>query len=145
MLTSGLLSFLTHEVSYSMFRQSILDTELKYYCAAIYSVVGSFICCWIDIAIATLPVFFMAYAIAFLKQLSRRLEKIGNEIIIGRGTSIEQEKKHQKELIDCIKIHLRIKEFVRGIEKHFSTIILVQGLLSSIIFCTIIYGLSTVI
>lgn len=132
---------MTHEVSYSMFRQSILDTELKYYVAATYSVVGSFICCWIDIALVCIPVIFMSYAVTLLRQLSKRLEKIGDE---RDNLDPERERMHLKELNDCIKIHLRITEFVRNIEKHFSTIIFVQGLMSSVIFCTIIYMLSVV-
>lgn len=125
-----------------MVREEFFDTELKYYSAAVYNVLDTAVCCSIDITLTCLPVIFMGYAVALLEELSKRLTKIGELVKTHEGI---EDNAWLTELVECVNLHLKIKEFTRNIEKHFSTIILVQGLMSSIIFCTSIYILSTVI
>lgn len=141
-----------------MFKNSVIDTELKYYTAATYNVIDSIIGCSINVTLDGLPVIFMSCAVAMVNGLSRRIEKIGQEIKVTALKKVDQrrphakklvqtvdkEKLHFKELVRCVEIHLKLKEFTREIEDHFSTIILVQGLMSSVIFCTTMYLLSSV-
>lgn len=127
-----------------MLKDNIIDSELKFYCAAVFNFFDSMICSYIDVSLTYLPVLFMSYAVAFLEELSKRLSKIGKKANLKDVDSIE-EAACAEELVECVKLHLKIKEFTRNIEKHFSTMILVQGLMSSIVFCTLIYILSKVI
>ena len=98
----------------------------------------------LDITLDMLPVFFMCYAIGLIEELSDRLENIGCH---------KEENKQKKEkfiqpvrrippvddlteLHKCIELHLQIKKFTNDTENCFATIILVQGVMSSIILCT---------
>lgn len=143
-LMAGLQSFITHELAFPIIKKNLLDTEFKYYTAALYDTVNPAIASSINLSLDCLPVFFMSYAIAIVNELSIRLEKIGEKTQNAGSESRESERCHLNELIECVNIHLKVKELTRNIEQHFSTIILVQGLMSSIIFCTCIYVLSLV-
>lgn len=139
------MSFATHKLSLKVFRESLLDTEEKFYIAAIYIFLNMIFASSLTYSLDSLPVIFMSYAVAMLRDLSKRLEKIGKEIKRPGKVVITQERLLMKELIACVKVHLKIKKFIRNIEKLFSTIIMVQGLLITIIICTSIYVLPLVI
>lgn len=138
-LIAGVLPLVTHKLIFTMFKDNLINTELSFFIAAIYTLVDSFICCSINLSLDSMPVIFMSYAIAMLNQLSQRLEKIGEDQNVKAN-----DPRYLKELIDCVKLHIKIKDLTQNIEKHFSVIILIQGLMSSIIFCTIMYNLSMV-
>lgn len=63
------------------------------------------------------------------------MEKIGSD---GK-TSANEEKREINELIKCVEVHRKVKEFTSNVEKNFSVIIFIQGLMSSILFCTTIF------
>lgn len=74
------------------------------------------------------PVFLMGYAIGLVEELTEVLGEI----------------KTNEELVKCVKIHNKIKKFVKDIQDHYSAVIMLQSLISSVIFCTCSYLLSTV-
>jgi hypothetical protein len=154
-VSMGLMaSFLDREVRYATFRSEVLDTDLKFLLAAIYDGVGALIGATVNLSLDCLPVIFMSYIVALLRELSRRLEKIGTEKeenidlsskqIPKKTSSKDMEKHHLKELIVCVGMHLKIKKITTDMEKIFSITILVQGLMSSVIFCMTVYLLSKV-
>ena len=99
----------------------------------------------LDITLDMLPVFFMCYAVGLIEELSDRLENIGCQKEDEKLKKEESLQLHAKqtslaedltELHKCIELHLQIKKFIADTENYFATIILVQGVMSSIILCT---------
>ena len=88
------------------------------------------------VALDMLPVFFMSAANGLLEELSERLSRIGE--------NQQNIQKDLKELLKCIEIHLKIKHFTKATGDMFSTTILIQGLLSSILLCSTAFSLSLV-
>lgn len=66
----GLASFVSHELTFTMFNKDLLDTETKFYSAALYSFAGSVICTSIHISLDSLPMIFMSYVVAFVDELA---------------------------------------------------------------------------
>lgn len=141
---TSLATFINHKLTHKVFKDDIIDTEFKFYLIATHNAVGSIIGCSINLALDCLPVIFMSCAVAMVNGLSRKIEKIGHEIQKPGKKIDNQENRHVKELVECVEIHLKVKKFTQNIEEHFSTIILVQGLMSSVILCTTVYLLSMV-
>lgn len=134
---AALLSFLSHTLTYTSVDEKFLDTELKYYLFAVYNAINFAFCPTVNIIHDFFPVLFMSFTIAMLQELSVKLTQI--------GLTVEKESKSsQLKLIDCVRVHLKIKEFIRDIEDIFSPVILVQGLIISMILCTNSFMLSLV-
>ena len=97
-----------------------------------------------------LPVFFMAYAIGLLEELSERFATIRVRPTVAQITADPTLVKPQnnvedlKELLKCIQIHQKIKNLITDVQEIFSFVIFVQGLMSSLIFCTLAFMLSLV-
>ena len=102
------------------------------------------------ITLDCLPVFFMAYAIGMLEELSDRFAAIRVRPTVAQITADPTLVKPQnngedlKELLKCIQIHQKIKNFITDVQEIFSFVIFVQGLMSSLIFCTLAFMLSLV-
>jgi 7tm Odorant receptor len=111
------------------------NNELHFIIFAIYQMTPVIVCSMVA-AFDMLAVFFMAFAIGLIEELSNRVEQIGEK---GK-TSAEQ----YKELIECMKIHQDIKSFVGLIQKHFSLFIMIQGFMSSLIFCSLAFIMTLV-
>lgn len=140
---AGLMTFATHKLAITMFKETVLDNELKFYVAAFHNVTFVYISCIIDASLMSLPNVLISYVIAMLRQLSQRMENLGVESS-SADHNPEREKQYMKDLVGCVRAHRKIREVAGGIEQHFSPIVLVQGLMSTIILCTIIYFLSLV-
>lgn len=82
----------------------------------------------VGIVFDLLPVFLMGFAIGLIEELTEVLSEIRNN----------------EELVKCVKVHIKIKKFAKDIQDHYSAIIMMQGLISSVIFCTCSYLLSSV-
>jgi hypothetical protein len=82
-----------------------------------------------------LPAFFMTFIYGFLKQLCERLEKI--------GVRVDQEEKidNRKELIKCVRFHVRIIEINRKVSELFSFVFLVRGLVTCLLICSTTFSL----
>lgn len=79
-----------------------------------------------------LPLMFMISAIGLLKGLAERLKSMGNT------------PDAEKELIECIKHHLDIKEYIDGIQKSFGVLIFCQNLSGTFITCLFSIIIATV-
>lgn len=117
---------------------------------AIWQVVINVIGCSIDISIHMQSVIFMCYAAGLLEDLSIRLSQITSTVqsnAVNPTKSVskkEIQKYYNCELLQCIRIHLKVKEFLSNIQKNFSSIIMMQGLSTSVILCTTVFVLSMV-
>jgi hypothetical protein len=85
-----------------------------------------------------------------LNELSTRISNFDNVESNSNGfSSLSQRQRnneqHLEEFVKCIEIHKRIKVLSDGITKHFGSIILIQGFLSSLTLCVSAFTLSTVI
>lgn len=143
-ISAAFVPFFTHKLPYRFwFPFDTENSEIGFWFAAFFLVFNSFVTSSVDIAVDILPVVFMTFAIGLTNELSKKLSDIGK---------IEKDYKNCKslnykecsELIKCIEIHLKIKEFVAEIHSNFSTVILLQGLMSSLILCTCAFTMSTV-
>lgn len=129
-----------------------------YWIITYYQILNSLFYSGVLVALDILPVVFMSFIASLVDELAFRITRIGNEeleqnaICNKRRRSnklIQMEKQlrqeaNKKELIKCIKIHLKIKSFVVKTGNIFSTMIIIQGLMSSIILCTCAFTLTLV-
>lgn len=127
-----------------MFKDGVLDNELKYYAAAVYNMLDSLVCASLNIALDSVPVIFMSYTIAMVHELSKRLEKIGEDKIEEKQRKSQSRDRNMTELMKCVEIHLNLKGFSSQIVRRFSLMIFFQGMISSLIICTCIYIISLV-
>lgn len=144
-----LLTLTTHKLAIVMFKDSVLNTELKFYVAAVHNILFAMVSCSIDASVMTLPNIFISYTVAIINQLSKKMENVAMELEISDDNNkvehdVERENRYMRELINCVSIHRKVRGIAQEIEEYFSPIVLVQGLMSSMIFCTIIYFLAEV-
>lgn len=108
---------------------------------ALYQMVPVFVCVLIT-SIGILPVFCMCFATGLIEELTIRLEKIGTKT---EGPKTKEEEDFElAELLKCIEIHQGIKKFVNDTQRIFSTLILLECVMSSFVFCTTAFMLSLV-
>lgn len=96
----------------------------------IYQIINVFCACSIVISMDILPLFCFNIGSGFIKELGVRLSKITTH-----NPQLTDDD-HLKELLKCIEIHQKIKEFAMKTQFIFSPMILVQGFISTIIMCT---------
>jgi hypothetical protein len=129
-----------------------VNSQIGFLIAIIYLQLDPFYVSSTDIALDVLPVIFMSFAIGLMNELAERIKRIGSEtddnIVDEPGTSIADarktkavarkilsDQKSKEELIKCIEIHWKLKEFIDDIQANFALSILSQGLMISIILC----------
>lgn len=100
------------------------------------------------------PIFLIGYAIGLTEELCEKLE--ATTIVTRRkkqknaGSSRQLETIHEikdcslEELLTCIKVQLKIKDFVSEITHSFAKIFWLHGFLSTVILCTTSFGLTGV-
>lgn len=106
----------------------IETSSVGFWSAATYTVVQSYIATAVAIALDIMPVIFIGFAVGLIEEFSERLGKV----------------KTTQELVKCVEIHNKIKNYIAGIQDNFATVILIQGFMSSIILCVCAFSLSTV-
>lgn len=144
-ISASLVPFLSHKLPYKVwFPFETINSETGFWIASIYLIFSSFVVSVVDISLDTLPVIFMTFAIGLINELSDRLVEIGNTEPTNSKNKSNNQDLDTKELVKCIKIHQKIKEFVEEIHGNFSTVILVQGLFSALMLCTGAFTMSTV-
>lgn len=139
-----------HKLAYKM-HFPMLDPEnsdFTFVLLCIYQLTPIFSCC-VTTSLDMLPVFFMCFAAGMFKELSIRLEKIGGKKTVKEITANPQllnvnKSDDVKELLKCIEIHQEIRKLVDETQRIFSGVIMFQGLMSSIIFCSAAFMLSMV-
>lgn len=106
----------------------IETSSAGFWSAATYTVVQSYIATAVAIALDIMPVIFIGFAVGLIEEFSGRLENI----------------KNKQELVKCVEVHNKIKNYIKGIQDNFASVILIQGFMSSIILCVCAFSLSTV-
>lgn len=96
----------------------------------------SIVACPIIASLELIPVLFMGMAAKLLAELSERMNKTS-----GSGKSDDEK---YLELVKCIGIHLKIKDYAKNVENCFSITFFVQGFMSSTFICVNMFFLSTV-
>lgn len=128
--------FLEHKLPHQIwFPFDRSKSEIAFWTSSILTISISPYIGSLDMAIDMLPVIFMTFAIGLIDELSERL---GN---LEQKTEMISE---DKELIKCIQIHQGIIDYVKGIQNNFSSVILIQGVLGSIMLCLCSFTVSTV-
>jgi 7tm Odorant receptor len=118
-----------------------------FWIASVYLVFNSFVVALIDINLDCLPAIFMSFGVGLIEELIERLENIGKVKETDDGaaqpiSSDELQKLQEIELKKCIEVHLKIEEYIKGIETNFANVIVIQGLISSIILCCCAFTMS---
>jgi hypothetical protein len=150
-----LIPFFAHELAYKIWipRETEQDS-LIFWTASAYLVFISFFVSSNGTGLDILPVIFMSFAIGLINELEERLSEFGKgmEVVKTQNGPVTSRKKlikplqeaRKREMIKCIEIHLKIKEFTDQIHENFSMAILIQGFMSSIILCMGLFALSVV-
>lgn len=118
-----------------------------FYPIALYQLVSSLHNCTMCVALDFLPIFFMSYSIGFMEMLYDQLGKLGREKVDGNSLKVENSDGTDdilKELVECMKTQIAIKNILTKIEEIFSSVLMVQGLMSVIIFCTTSFTIAEV-
>lgn len=98
----------------------------------------------LNTALDILPVIFMCFAVGFIDELSDRLKAIGCNSEKKSLIKNFEQSDELKELLKCIEVHQAIKSYILDIQNYFATVIMVQGVMSSIILCTTVFTMSLV-
>lgn len=114
-----------------------LDSSPKFFLAAIHNGITTLFGTSINITHDSLPLIFMSHIVAITEQLSERLKILGSN-------ADQSSSDHTRDLIKLVNLHLRIVKAKREFTDLFSSIILIQGLLITLIMCVNIYMLSFV-
>ncbi|CAO1329041.1 unnamed protein product [Diamesa serratosioi] len=101
-----------------------------------YQIFNVFCACSIVTSIDMLPLFCFNIGSGFLKELGVRFSKMTS-----KNNQLTDED-HLKELLNCIEIHQKIKEFAMKTQSIFSPVIWVQGFISVLIMCTTSFTLT---
>ena len=126
----GLLTVIViHKMPSSMwFPFDTEGSEIGFWIGSFYMIAVSCIGSTLTVAWEVLPVIFISFAVGLVEELGERLQEV----------------KDKDDLVKCIKVHLKIKDYVREIKNIFSLAILIQGIISSTSICFGAFSLSTV-
>ncbi|CRK88697.1 CLUMA_CG002373, isoform A [Clunio marinus] len=111
-----------------------------------YESLTSGVFCGVVVAEDIFPVYFFNIISGMLQELNERIsyitkkrENSGNGESTGKRTKHDE---HFMELLRCVEIHHRIKKVIQKVENIFSAMIVIQGIMSVILICTIAFTLS---
>jgi hypothetical protein len=153
-IIGGFVPFTAHELPYKGWFP--FDTSyggIGFWIASVYMVLNTtFPIAAICISLDILPVILMSFAIGLIRELEARLSEIGatkTMKVVRAGTSREifvkpSSETCQNRLVKCLEIHKKIIKLVDEIHDNFSTAILIQGLMSSVIICMCAFTMSVV-
>ena len=143
-LIGAFMPFLKHQLPFkAWFPFDTEHNEFGFWSASTFLIIVLFPMSAIDITLDMLPVIFLTFAIGLTDELSERLNEIGN-VKNNEQISSQEKLEMEKELVKCIIIHKKIKEFIKEINENFSTAIFLQGFISSTILCASAYTTSKV-
>lgn len=152
LITCSIATFatvMTHQLPFKVSLPFDTNSEVGFWIAAALSVVALYTMSAIDVALNLLPVILISFTVGLMNELSNRLSCIGEKNEVPRsgnvaGKSDETTTYGVDELIKCIKIHQKIIELKQEIHQNFSKLVFLQGFMSSVILCAIVYTLSLV-
>lgn len=102
--------------------------DIGFWIGSLYMVAVIYIGSSISVTFEVFPVIFISFAIGLVEELADRLSGVEDN----------------DELIKCIKIHLKIKEFIKEVQDSFELVLLIQGFTSSTSICLCVFSLSIV-
>lgn len=122
--------------------------DRNYWIAYAYQVVGMIVQANLNIVVEVFPGYLIYMVKVKMDILAKRLRGISKNLKKGSvndidSTSVEQ-RKSITDLIDCIKLHQHITQFINKIEHNFSIAYFVQFCLSGIVICSVTYAMTTV-
>lgn len=91
-----------------MFKEIVLDTDLKFNTAALFVTLETLLGCTIDTSLNCLPVTLISYATAMINDLSVKLQDVVFAAKNPEKDKIGQEKEIFESLKNCVEIHLKI-------------------------------------
>ena len=148
---NGLSAIITTSVSHKLpfkvwFPFETEKSQFGFWIAAFLQVFNCIVISTIDVSIDFLPITFMTFARGLTDELSERLLEFGKirKTKSGKQFNGKINKNQSDQIVKCIEIHRKIKEVQGEIQKNFSVVILLQGLLSSVILCTCAFTMSVV-
>lgn len=134
--------FQAHELPYKMLTLSNYQSnEYLFWISALYQLIVTTSICGAVTVWDTLSVIFMSYIAGMLEHLGERLHALSKA---DDSMSVEGEMKFTSELKSCVDYQLNILELTRQVEKIFSSVLLAQGLMSTLILCTTSFTLTIV-
>lgn len=138
-IVGSFVPFTAHELPYRMwFPYDYVNSFYMFWCGSFYQIISTLCCCGFDIVEDTLPVFFMAYILAMLEQLCDQLKDL-------KKTESKREMVlRRSEFLKCIDFQMSIIELTKKVEKIFSLVFLIRGLISTFILCTTSFALTAV-
>lgn len=131
-----IVPFYEYRLPYPMWIPYNYDNEFIFWITSFVQIAISAASFIIVISVELIPVFFMGMAATILGELRERMQ------LISEGGKTDDVK--YKELVKCIEIHLRTRNFVKKIENCFSITFFVQGFFSATSICFTVYTLSKV-
>jgi hypothetical protein len=137
------IPFINQELPFLMwFPYDYKNNEFLFWFNVAYQ--GSEVLCYsaVNVILDTIPAMFLCYIHGMLEEFYGRLESIqAEESSMERTRDV---KNRQKNFLDCMALHSKIVGMAKKVEEYFSTMIMVQGLMSSVILCTTAYALTIV-
>ena len=125
-LLAGIFS---HDISQNVwFPFNTKTSEIGFWLATVYLVISLIAASTFAPALDILPIININFSVGLIEELCDRLREV----------------KTNEDLIKCIKIHIKIKEFVHDMHNKFASVILIDGILSSTVLCVCAFSLSTV-
>lgn len=103
-------------------------SEVGFWIGSLYLVVNAIIGGTTGVSFVMFPLIFICFAVGLIEELAERLREV----------------KKNEELIECIKVHIKIKEFVKEIHENFAMVILTEAVMSSTEICVSAFILSNV-
>jgi hypothetical protein len=91
---------------------------------------------FVSISLEVLPVSFIGMSSVLMVELSERMERLSDDKT--------DEENGYEEMKTCVQLHLEITDFVKKIQDQFSTMLFIQGFLSSAYLCVYVLYLSKV-
>lgn len=96
----------------------------------------------ITITIEMFPIWLLSYTTGIIEELSERLKLLGLKTEDSKNTKTEDE--NLKELLKCIKIHLKIRQLTNEVSDIFGKVFWFQGFTSIVVLCATSFSLTVV-
>ena len=126
---AAFVPFLSHKIPYKAWFPFDTETsEIGFWAASAYVVLNTYVVSSIDITVNMFPVVLMSFTVGLTNELGDRLAGCQSN----------------EELVQCVKVHQRIKKFHVKVLESFSTVTFLQALLSSFMICTSVFTMSIV-
>lgn len=142
MVTAFFPPFFSHQLPYKFWLPfDTKNNESGFWIASVITL--SFSPCTGQLAMVLdiLPIIFLSFAIGLVEELRIRIEEVETK---SKPEGSKSSQYYKNQLITCIKIHQKIKEYVEEIQNIFSYVFMIQGVISTATICTCAFVMSKV-